>query len=110
MAVLGIPIGAAFILGGIVGPVIAGRFGTQSLVWLTGALGLATVWLLARHLPEIPLRLAGPAPLREVLRHRTVLGLDSGGFLMNFFMASFCLYFPLIVGVQHGLSITEYKT
>ena len=110
MAVLGIPIGAAFILGVIVGPVIAGRFGTQSLFWLTGALGLATVWLLARHLPEIPLRRAAPAPLREVLRHRTVLALDSGGFLMNIFMASFWFYFPLIVTGQHGLRMTEYHT
>ena len=110
MAVLGIPIGAAFILGVIVGPVIAGRFGTQSLFWLTGALGLATVWLLARHLPEIPLRRAAPAPLREVLRHRTVLALDSGGFLMNIFMAAVWFYFPLIVTGQHGLRMTEYHT
>ena len=110
MAVLGIPIGAAFILGVIVGPVIAGRFGTQSLFWLTGALGLATVWLLARHLPEIPPRQRAPAPLREVLRHRSVLALDFGGFLMNTFMTSFWFYFPLIVTGQHGLRMTEYHT
>ena len=110
MAVLGIPIGAAFILGVIVGPVIAGRFGTQSLFWLTGALGLATVWLLARHLPEIPPRQTAPAPLREVLRHRSVLALDFGGFLMNTFMTSFWFYFPLIVTGRHGLKMTEYDT
>ena len=98
------------ILGVIVGPVIAGRFGTQSLFWLTGALGLATVWLLARHLPEIPPRQTAPAPLREVLRHRSVLALDFGGFLMNTFMTSFWFYFSLIVTGRHGLKMTEYDT
>ncbi|PYV27519.1 MAG: hypothetical protein DMG24_04485 [Acidobacteria bacterium] len=110
MAVLGIPIGASFILGVVLGPMLAGRFGTPSLFWLTGALGLVTVWLLARYLPDIPPRAAAPAPLRQVLRQRTVLMFDCGGFLMNTFMASFWFYFPLIVTGQHGLGMTEYYT
>ena len=39
MAVLGIPIGTAFIIGIIGGPFLAGLFGTAFLFWLTGLLG-----------------------------------------------------------------------
>ena len=108
MAVLGIPIGASFIVGVIAGPVIAGRFGTASLFWLTGALGLTTVWLLARYLPEAAPRAHEPASLIKVLRRPGVLRLDLCGFLMNTFMTSFWFYFPLIVTVQHHMPMGQY--
>ncbi len=108
MAVLGIPIGASFIIGVVAGPVIAGRFGTASLFWLTGALGLTTVWLLARYLPEVAPRHAAPASLIEVLRRPAVLRLDLCGFLMNTFMTSFWFFFPLIVTVQHHMPMGQY--
>ena len=108
MAILGIPIGASFILGILAGPVIAGRFGTASLFWLTGALGLATVLMLARYLPSIPPQPAPPAPVLHVLADRDVLTLDLGGFLMNTFMTAFWFYFPLIVTVQHHLAMSQY--
>jgi len=109
MAVLGIPIGASFIIGVVGGPVIAGRFGTESLFWLTGALGLTTVWLLARYLPAaVPHRVAPASSLLEVLRQRAVFRLDLCGFLMNTFMTSFWFYFPLIVTVQHHMPMGQY--
>lgn len=121
MAFLGIPIGVSFILGVVAGPVIAGHFGTESLFWLTGALGLITVWLLARYLPEAPPRTAQPASLGEALRRPAVLRLDLCGFLMNTFMTSFWFYFPLIVTAslqepawaqlaQHHLPMAQYYT
>jgi MFS family permease len=67
MAVLGIPIGAAFAVGIIVGPILAGVFGTAFLFWLTGFLGLGTDLLLARYLPEAPPSATAPVPLAEVL-------------------------------------------
>lgn len=109
MAVLGIPIGASFILGVIAGPAIAGRFGTESsLFWLTGALGLATVWLLARSLPETRPRATAPAPLGEILARKNVLKLDLGGFLMNTFMTAFWYHFPLIATGRHHLDLSQY--
>src|SRR5713226_1028394 len=54
MAVLGIPIGAAFAIGVIGGPLLAGVFGVAFLFWLTGFLGIGTDLLLARYLPEVP--------------------------------------------------------
>ncbi len=108
MAVLGIPIGAAFVVGIIGGPFLAGIFGTAFLFWLTGFLGLATDLLLLRYLPEVPPSSASPAPLARVLRMRPLLAFASGGFLMNFFMTSFFFYFPLIVTGQHHLKLTQY--
>lgn len=110
MAVLGIPIGASFILGVVAGPLIAGRFGTESLFVLTGLLGLATVWMLARNLPEIAPREADQVPLRAVLGRGAVLKLDLCGFLMNTFMTAFWFTFPLIVTVQHHLAMKQYYT
>jgi len=108
MAVLGIPIGAAFIIGVIAGPIIAGIFGTASLFWITGVLGIGTVGLLTKYLPEVAPSGAPPTPLREILRIRTLLALDAGGFLMNFFMSTFFFYFPLIVTGRYHMKMTHY--
>jgi len=110
MAVLGIPIGAAFVVGVIGGPFLAGIFGTASLFWLTGILGLCTDLLLIRYLPDVPPSSGPPTPLSEVLRIRPLLLLSAGGFIMNFFMSSFFFYFPLIVTGQHHLKMTQYYT
>jgi MFS family permease len=108
MAVLGIPIGAAFIIGVIAGPIIAGLLGTASLFWITGVLGIGTVALLIKYLPEVAPSGAVPTPLGEILRVRTLLALDAGGFLMNFFMSTFFFYFPLIVTSRYHMKMTLY--
>jgi len=110
MAVLGIPIGASFILGVVLGPIVAGRFGTESLFWLTGLLGLTTVWLLFRYLPDLPPQSAAPTSIRSVLTHTTILRLDVCGFLMNTFMAAFWFTFPLIATGEHHLKMNQYYT
>jgi MFS family permease len=108
MAVLGIPIGAAFAVGIIAGPILAGIMGTAFLFWLTVFLGLGTDMLLARYLPDAPPRSTAPAPLGEVLHNRPLLAYSVGGFLINFFMSVFFFHFPLIVTGQHHLKLTQY--
>jgi MFS family permease len=108
MAVLGIPIGAAFIIGVIAGPIVAGMFGTASLFWITGFLGIGTDLLLASYLPETPPSAAAPVPLGEIIRKPALLALDAGGFLMNFFMSTFFFYFPLIVTGRYHMKMTHY--
>lgn len=108
MAVLGIPIGAAFVVGVIAGPILAGWFGTASLFWLTGLLGLATDMLLASYLPDAPPSGGVPTPLSQVLKSKRLLALNGAGFLMNFFMSSFFFNFPLIVTGQHHVTMTHY--
>jgi predicted MFS family arabinose efflux permease len=108
MAVLGIPIGASFVVGIIGGPILAGFFGTAFLFVLTGCLGLLIDFLLVSYLPDVPSSSEPPAPLTEVLKIRPLLYLSAGGFLMNFFMSSFFFHFPLIVTGQLHLKMTEY--
>jgi len=108
MAVLGIPIGAAFVIGIIGGPILAGILGTAFLFWLTGFLGFGTDFLLARYLPDAPPSSTAPAPLSRVLSDNSLRALAAGGFLMNFFMATFFFYFPLIVTGQHHVKINHY--
>jgi predicted MFS family arabinose efflux permease len=108
MAVLGIPIGAAFVIGIIGGPILAGFFGIASLFWLTGFLGFGTDLLLAKYLAEGPPQASSPAPMSEVFVNRPLLALSFGGFLMNFFMATFFFNFPLIVTGQHHVKVSHY--
>lgn len=107
-AVLGIPIGAAFVLGVIGGPLIAGFFKVESVFWLTAVLAFATVWLLERNLPETPPRREPVAPVIEALKKKPLLNLDVCGFLMNAFMTAFWFYLPLILIRQHHLKMTRF--
>ncbi|MGH9470769.1 MAG: MFS transporter [Terriglobia bacterium] len=107
-AVLGIPIGIAFAVGVIGGPLIAGVFKVQALFWLTAVLAFGTVGLLAASLPETPPRPEPVAPVREVLRSRPLLALDASGFVMNAFMTAFWFYLPLILIRQHHLKMTRF--
>jgi MFS family permease len=110
MAVLGIPIGAAFVIGVIGGPILAGILGTAFLFWLTGFLGFGTDLLLAKYLPDAPPTATAPVPVSQVLASNPLRALASGGFLMNFFMATFFFYFPLIVTGQHHVKMNHYYT
>ena len=108
MAMLGIPIGVSFAVGIIVGPILAGWFGTAFLFWLTGFLGLGTDFLLVRYLKdEVPPQKA-PAPLAHVFTHLSLVAYAGGGFLINFFSSTFFFHFPLIATGQHHLKMTQY--
>ena len=108
MAILGIPIGVAFVLGVITGPILAGIFGTASLFWITGVLGIGTDLLTANYLPDAPPSGPAPAPLGEIVRAPALLALDASGFLMNFFMSTFFFYFPLIATGRYHMGMTRY--
>ena len=108
MAILGIPIGAAFVIGVIAGPILAGLLNTAFLFWLTGLLGFSTVYLLLHYLRDERPKAAAPAAMADVLVNRPLIAYALGGFLMNFFMATFFFYFPLIVTGQHHVKMTHY--
>ncbi|MGH9355048.1 MAG: MFS transporter [Terriglobia bacterium] len=107
-AFLGIPIGAAFAIGVIGGPIVAGLFRVQSLFWITAVLAFAAVGLLGISLPPAAPRTEPVAPLGEVLHRGPLLGLDGCGFLMNAFMTAFWFYLPLILTRQHHLKMTRF--
>lgn len=108
MAMLGIPIGISFAVGIIGGPILAGWFGTASLFWITGVLGLGTDFLLARYLKGEDPKREPPAPMAQIFAHPPLISYAAGGFLINFFMSIFFFNFPLIVTGQHHLKMTHY--
>ena len=108
MAMLGIPIGVSFAVGIIGGPILAGWFGTPSLFWMTGVLGLGTDFLLARYLKEENPKREAPAPMSQIFAQPPLIAYAAGGFLINFFMSIFFFNFPLIVTGQHHLKLTHY--
>jgi MFS family permease len=107
-AVLGIPIGISFGVGVVAGPLISGFFHTQALFWLTGILGMGTLWLLYSNLPDAPPGTEKPAPLLSVVASRPLWLLDSAGLVMNIFMTSFWFFFPLILTRQHHLRLSQF--
>ncbi len=109
MAVIGIPIGASFMLGVIGGPFFADHFGTRFLFVLTGVLGLGSVVLLALFLHDAAPRAAAPVRLREIIRMPSVLALDLSGLFMNIFMTAFWFNFPLIATGRHHLKMVQYN-
>lgn len=108
MAILGIPIGAAFALGVIGGPLIAAALKVESLFWITAVLAFATVGLLATSLPGSRATSAPVAPAMAALRHKALLSLDACGFLMNVFMTAFWFYLPLILTRKHHLTMSRF--
>src|SRR5690606_23647692 len=68
MAIIGMSIGAAFMLAFAAGPVLAAWFGVPGLFWLTAAFALAGMGLLATvPEPGAPVASTQPARLRAVL-------------------------------------------
>jgi predicted MFS family arabinose efflux permease len=108
MAILGIPVGIAFAVGVIGGPIVAAAFRAQSLFWLTAVLAMLTLGLLARNLEDAPPRQRQVARVSDVLRSKRLLALDAGGFLMNTFMTAFWFYLPLILTQQHHLQLDRF--
>jgi len=108
MAMLGIPIGLSFAVGIISGPILAKWFGTASLFWITGTLGLGTDVLLARYLNDEDPEREPPAPMSQIFAHPPLIAYALGGFLINFFMSIFFFNFPLIVTGQHHLDMGHY--
>lgn len=96
MAIIGMSIGAAFMLAFAAGPVLAAWFGVPGLFWLTAAFALAGMGLLAT-VPEsgAPVASTQPARLRAVLP--TVWRQAAGVFLLHAMMTATFLAVPLML-------------
>ncbi len=100
MAMIGMSIGASFMLALIAGPVLNRWIGVSGIFWLTAGFALAGIAILRLAVPQ-PLishpqrKLAVPAQFKRVLQDTQLLRLDFGILLLHLLMTSLFVVLPL---------------
>lgn len=110
MAVIGMSIGAAFFLSLILGPVAGSQFGLAGIFWLTAALSLAGIGILAWVVPTPTVsrvhRDAEPVPAQfgRILGDGQLLRLDAGILILHAAMTATFLALPLALRDHVGIA------
>ena len=114
MALIGISVGAAFLIALVAGPMIAATAGLSGVFWATAALALVAVALLygvvpaggeAAFRPEVNAR-AGA--LGVVLRNPDLLRLDFGVLVLHFILTASFVVLPVILESQLGVARADH--
>ncbi|HLT92035.1 MAG TPA: MFS transporter [Woeseiaceae bacterium] len=114
MAILGVGVGASFLLALVAGPAIAAVFDVRALFWLAAVLaGVSALVLVA--LPEAPPALPAAAPrppvrrssLTAVLRP-SLLGLDASIFVLHALLTATFVALPLLLEDTLALPVTAH--
>lgn len=109
MAIVGMTIGASFLLALIVGPIVSGLVGIAGLFWLMSILGIVGILVTFFAVPSPP-RLnvhrdaeTVPAFLGSVLRNKALLRLDLGIFVLHAVLTALFLVVPSLL--RTGLNV-----
>jgi predicted MFS family arabinose efflux permease len=109
MAVIGMTIGAAFVLSLILGPVLDGLIGVPGIFWMTGVLAFLAIGVILFAVPT-PVRIERDRSrnLREefarILRDTQLLRLDAGIFVLHLVMTAMFVVLPGVIVQQLGLA------
>jgi MFS family permease len=113
MAMVGITIGASFIVALLAGPVVANFIGVSGIFWLMVALALVGIAITQFVVPNPPrIRVhrdaeAVPALLGAVLRNRELLRLDVGIFALHAMLTASFLVVPDLLRTTLGIGIHD---
>jgi len=108
MAIIGMTIGASFVLSLILGPVLDGAIGVPGIFWMTGALALLAIGVILFAVPT-PVRVERDRSrnLREefarILRDSQLLRLDAGIFVLHLVMTAMFVVLPGVIVKHLGL-------
>jgi MFS family permease len=111
MAVIGMSIGASFMLSMIIGPIIAAGFGLRMLFWITAGLALLGILVVAFVTPNPPrqsFHRDAQVSLRDIGRVAgdiELLKLGFGVFVLHLVLAATFVVFPLLL--QQNLQVDE---
>jgi predicted MFS family arabinose efflux permease len=113
MAVIGITVGASFLVAIPLGSALNALIGVPGIFWLTAGLasvGIAVLWL---AVPRPPARPRGPAPallpqLRAVLRNWDLLQLNVGIFALHAALTAMFVVLPAALVERAGLPQNEH--
>ena len=109
MAMVGASIGLMFALSLVVAPVLAARIGLGGLFWVTGALALGCIAVIAWWTPAEPLQHKNipQGKLSEVLSHAGLLRLNVGVFVLHTVQLAMWIAIPALL-VQAGLEKSRH--
>lgn len=102
MALIGMTIGASFVLSLILGPVLDGIIGVPGIFWLTGFLALLSIAIILFAVPT-PVRTHNyrgknlRADFARILRDSQLLRLDAGIFVLHLVMTAMFVVLPLTI-------------
>jgi MFS family permease len=110
MALVGMTIGASFLIAIVTGPVVGASIGVGGIFWLTAALALVGIAITAFLVPAPPtLRVhretqAVPALIGSTLRNLELLRLDFGIFALHSMLTASFLVLPEVLHKTLGVS------
>ena len=112
MALIGMSVGASFILALILGPVLAHWLGLSGLFWLTVVLGTLAMGV-AVTVPSPQVRASEPLPARQrfarVLGDRNLRRLDLGILVLHLTMTASFVVLPQLLKQRLGLSLDQHS-
>jgi MFS family permease len=113
MAMVGITIGASFMVALVVGPIIANFVGVAGIFWLMVALAFIGIAIVQFAVPDPPLLRvhrdaeAVPALIGAVLRNKELLRLDFGIFALHAMLTASFLVVPGLLRGTLGVPVSE---
>ena len=111
MAIIGMSIGASFMISMVVGPIIAAEFGLRILFWMTAGLallGILVIVFITPHPPRQSFHRDAQLSLQDVGRivsEPELLKLGFGVFSLHLVLAATFVVFPLVL--QQNLLVAE---
>jgi predicted MFS family arabinose efflux permease len=114
MAMIGMSIGLSFAVALIMGPVLDRWVGVPGIFWITGALALGGVAVVAFVVPRpVELRIhreaeAIPAQFGRVLRQAELLRLDLGILMLHAILTATFVVLPLVLRDEAGLAASDH--
>lgn len=94
MALMGVGMGASFLLALVLGPVLSGVIGVDGIFDLTGVLALVAIAGVLFFVPDAPRLVAAEGGVRRALADPQLLRLDGGIFLLHAMMTALFIAAP----------------
>ena len=111
MAIIGMSIGASFMISMVIGPIIAAEFGLRILFWMTAGLALLGILVIIFITPQPPrqsfhrdAQLSLP-DIGRIIGDSELLKLGFGVFVLHLVLAATFVVFPLVL--QQSLLVAE---
>ena len=114
MAIIGMSIGASFMVSLIAGPVLNQWIGVDGIFWLTAGLALGAILVLQFIVPN-PVQstfhrdaMTAPQQLKEVIKDRQLLRLDAGVLILHMMLTATFVVLPLALRDVAELATEEH--